>query len=276
MIDRCAFPAIFDPTPPRPGAAATHPFLSNDPDATPPPPYVLQPADAVSDDPDGCIALGLTLFGPAQRRLPYALQALHRAGATGLTGRRVVLELIDVALEQYAGGAFRWEPRNRGSDTTRASDAVPPVPSAIRIRLLSPLRIRQRGRLVPPDGLDFRLFAANLLRRASLLSAYYGTAPMEASFASLLEGASRVAVVRRRLSWRDLHRYSTRQNTAMKMGGLTGSFEIAHPELEALWPLLWLGQWTHVGKGTTMGLGRYVLEPTNDQDQLHGPAPLNA
>ena len=45
------------------------------------------------------------------------------------------------------------------------------------------------------------------------------------------------------------------------MGGLTGWFEVEGPGLEPFWPYLWLGQWTHAGRGCSMGLGRYVLEP---------------
>jgi CRISPR/Cas system endoribonuclease Cas6 (RAMP superfamily) len=31
-------------------------------------------------------------------------------------------------------------------------------------------------------------------------------------------------------------------------------------DLEDYWPYLWLGQWTHVGKGTSMGMGAYTIE----------------
>ena len=38
------------------------------------------------------------------------------------------------------------------------------------------------------------------------------------------------------------------------MGGLVGSFELAGADLGRFWPLLWLGRWTHAGKGCPMGL----------------------
>ena len=43
------------------------------------------------------------------------------------------------------------------------------------------------------------------------------------------------------------------------MGGLVGEFELSDIGLKPFWPYLWLGQWTHSGKGTVMGLGRYRL-----------------
>ena len=47
------------------------------------------------------------------------------------------------------------------------------------------------------------------------------------------------------------------------MGGIVGSFVAEGPAIATLWPCLWLGQWTHLGKGCTMGLGRYALEPVS-------------
>jgi CRISPR/Cas system endoribonuclease Cas6 (RAMP superfamily) len=33
--------------------------------------------------------------------------------------------------------------------------------------------------------------------------------------------------------------------------------------LDAFWPYLWLGQWTHAGKGTSMGMGAYTIQPAS-------------
>jgi len=35
---------------------------------------------------------------------------------------------------------------------------------------------------------------------------------------------------------------------------------VGHTTLAALWPWLWLGQWFHVGKNATMGMGSIALE----------------
>jgi CRISPR/Cas system endoribonuclease Cas6 (RAMP superfamily) len=44
----------------------------------------------------------------------------------------------------------------------------------------------------------------------------------------------------------------------MPVAGVTGSWRLAG-DLRALWPFLYLGQWLHVGKKTTFGLGHYQL-----------------
>ena len=61
------------------------------------------------------------------------------------------------------------------------------------------------------------------------------------------------------MEWREWTRYSSRQQERLQMGGLVGEAEIEGRDLEPFWPYLWLGQWTHAGKGTSMGLGRYRI-----------------
>lgn len=44
----------------------------------------------------------------------------------------------------------------------------------------------------------------------------------------------------------------------MKLGGLVGEAVYEGP-LDGLWPILVFGQWTHVGKNATFGLGGYEI-----------------
>lgn len=48
------------------------------------------------------------------------------------------------------------------------------------------------------------------------------------------------------------------------MGGLVGSFTPQASDLGPWWPILWIGQWLHAGKGTSMGLGKYRIENRGD------------
>ena len=65
------------------------------------------------------------------------------------------------------------------------------------------------------------------------------------------------------LHWYDWTRSSSRQRQQMTLGGVMGRWNL-HTEqaatLNTVWPWLWLGQWLHVGKNATMGLGSYTLE----------------
>ena len=64
----------------------------------------------------------------------------------------------------------------------------------------------------------------------------------------------------KQLEWFDWTRYSSRQAAEINMGGLVGTVELNMRGLNVFWPYLWLGQWTHVGKGTSMGMGAYTIE----------------
>jgi hypothetical protein len=44
----------------------------------------------------------------------------------------------------------------------------------------------------------------------------------------------------------------------MILGGVVGDWRLAG-DLAELLPWLWLGQWLHAGKETTMGMGMYAL-----------------
>jgi hypothetical protein len=52
----------------------------------------------------------------------------------------------------------------------------------------------------------------------------------------------------------------------MQFGGLIGGLTLDGPALPDLWPAFWLGQWTHLGKGTAFGLGGYrVIAPAGSR-----------
>ena len=264
LLERCVYPRTFEKrTPADTQKLRRYPTTPN--------PYVLAPRLA-SDD--GTIELHATLFGDANDGAPAILQALERAGRDGLTRRQVSLRLLETQAETSAAASNRWTTiQSDGGGLRSCAARIEPTPSpdappsVVRVRLLSPLRIRYGGRYVHPRQLDFRAFAANLLRRISLLTYFFGEAPMEVDFATLLQEAAGVRIEDAQLRWQDGARHSSRQQARIPMGGIVGSFVVQAPLVATLWPCLWLGQWTHIGKGCTMGLGRYALEPVDDSER---------
>ncbi len=51
---------------------------------------------------------------------------------------------------------------------------------------------------------------------------------------------------------------ATRQQQEMTLGGVIGDWKL-RGDLNELLPWFWLGQWLHVGKNATMGMGWYSL-----------------
>ena len=249
----CVYPYLFESRLP-PGAMKMRRY------DTVPHPFVLAPPSNIQSD-DELVDVGMTLFGSANQHLPYVIHALREAGDNGIGRRRVRNTLV--AVEQTASLDHEWREIYRPDESLRAvspsAPTIPRLPLSINVCLLSPLRVRHNGHLMGAEDFSFAGFFVNVLRRISMLSYFYTESPLHVDFKALA-AAARVFPVRTSVVvWQDLTRYSTRQQTAMQMGGLLGRFELPRDGIEPFWPYLWLGQWTHVGKFTSMGLGRYRL-----------------
>ena len=257
-----------------------------------PGPFVLEPADCRFDSDSDTLNLGIILFGQANEQFPYVALALQQAGHTGLTSRRIRLELKELQVEEWPVEAGGRED-SRGSGTTQNATGhnpgnndlrsdhsvwktfyepgsrlapiparyppIPPCPRVVCVKLLTPLRMRKNNHLVNESSFDFRGFASVLVRRISMLTTFFGETPLETDFAGLLQRAESIAIVKRDLHWQEWARYSSRQKSKIRMGGLLGWFILEGTALGSVWPYLWLGQWTHTGRGCSMGLGRYTL-----------------
>jgi hypothetical protein len=266
----CAYPYVFETPPPLSAAkmrkypAAPHPFALA---------VESSPGSRVLEPGTGC-QLGVSLFGRGNRHLPYIVFGLERAAAAGIGKGRGTLRLV--AVEQEARlGTGEWNaiysPPGRLAPLPEEKPEPGPVPAGVTITLHAPLRLKREERLVSPEAFDFGALFSNLLRRISMLTYFHTDTPLETDFAGLVAAAKGVPVTEAALSWQDWTRFSSRQNTAMEMGGLVGSFHIGPCDLEPFWPYLWLGQFTHAGHGTSMGLGRYTIEAASLRAQLVSP-----
>lgn len=233
-----------------------------------PHPFVLEPDLETGRElqPGDPARLGVTLLGPYAAQAPYLIHALQLAGERGLgrEGRRFRV----VALERESSvGTGVWD---RVYDTESGeyhAHLVPPVavperpPASLRLRLLTPLRIKRQGHFI--GARDFA--PADLLRhlctRVEHLARLYGSDGSGVDWTSLYGCVDKVHLGAADLRWHEWTRYSSRQDTLMQMGGLLGTVELDGEGLAAFWPALWLGQWLHVGKGTSFGLGGYRIEP---------------
>ncbi|MCL6450887.1 MAG: CRISPR system precrRNA processing endoribonuclease RAMP protein Cas6 [Acetobacteraceae bacterium] len=104
----------------------------------------------------------------------------------------------------------------------------------------------------------FHVLLRNILRRVSALLYFHHGQRLDLDFRGLLERAQAVELAEDHTRWEDWERYSTRQGSRMKLGGIVGSATY-RGELEEFVPYLVAGSYLHVGKGATFGLGRYRL-----------------
>jgi hypothetical protein len=266
----CAYPYVFE-TPPPLGAAKMRKYPAA------PHPFILEVEAAPGRgllEAGAALRVGVSLFGRGNRHLPYVVFALERAAAAGIGRGRGKLALVAVEQESRPGGGEWTAIYAPGGGLEPLPEQAPdpvPVPGDAVIRLHAPLRLKRDERLVGSGQFDFAALFSSLLRRISMLTYFHTDTPLDTNFAGLAAAARAVPIADADLSWQDWTRYSSRQNTAMEMGGLVGSFRVGPCDLKPFWPYLWLGQFTHAGHGTSMGLGRYTLEPASLQAQPLSP-----
>jgi len=267
----CSYPYLFD-TPPDPDAKMMRKATAV------PHPYVLTPNAR-----RGPVAVGepvgvqLTLFGHALRQLPYCIHALSQAGAHGLTPARAPLLLQEVQ-QQRAAGDWQtiYQPGGSLNPLESITPVPPPCPARLTIIFGTPLRIKHKGHFATPERFDFAALFSGLLRRTSSLMQFHSETLLETDFAALSQQARAISLRRTALYWREYKRYSSRQQSAMQIGGVVGEIELDGKDLAPFWPYLWLGQWTHAGKLATMGLGRYQIKTTTTDDKLAAAASMHS
>jgi hypothetical protein len=217
--------------------------------------------DVAPGDP---LEFDLLLIGQAVDLQTYVLLAVERMAASGLGVSRSPFELVRAEAPAPGGGRLILFQGNRATGL-----AAPPSfclgPDGLgsleegraTIRLLTPLRLQERGHL--SETLDFRALTLAMLRRTLELAWFHVPgAEVDWTFRPLLDRAAAVGAIPD-LAWHDWDRYSNRQQRKVTLGGLLGTLEL-EGDLAPLAPLLRAAEILHVGKGATLGLGRIRVE----------------
>ena len=268
LLNTCPYTRVFEAPPP---PAHDLQKFSNIPNA-----YVMEPplaapelapTDLRAGDP---LVFHMVLAGAAIAQLPLIVFAWQRALAHGLTRDRAAADLQTVDWLDSDGEAHRiWSASTPTLQEHHASITVPPMDasgasplSGLTLHIHTPLRLQHQGHPLRADQLTPRVLVAALARRAALVMEFHaGQTHWGAAVPPLVQLAEALTD-RRELHWHDWTRYSSRQQQEMTLGGVLGRWTLRADSatLAALWPWLWLGQWLHVGKNATMGMGAYTLE----------------
>jgi hypothetical protein len=144
----------------------------------------------------------------------------------------------------------------------------------ITLHIHTPMRLQSQGKPLGVGQLTPRALIAAVARRTALLMDFHaGAPPAPNGHTSWGAAAQHITALANTLSdtqdlrWFDWTRFSSRQQREMTLGGVMGTWTLHAPATDSahsdtlaqLWPWLWLGQWLHVGKNATMGLGGYTL-----------------
>ena len=256
---KCVYSYTFETPPPadtevlRLYPFAPHPFVLN-----------ISGNGTQNRKPGSPLQFGMTLVGRAIEFLPYFAYGFIQMGQAGIgKGRgRFNVERIAVlnAEGQKAETVFRQD-RLSAPETLLNFEHARKLsaqygPDKITVKFNTPLRVKYRGRL--HDMPDFHILIRNLLRRVSNLLYFHCGQHTDFDFKTLIRKAEAVRMLHSDIRWADQKRYSNRQKKHMLMGGIVGQATYRGDLAEFL-PLLVLGTWVNIGKGTGFGLGSYTL-----------------
>lgn len=188
----------------------------------------------------------LYLFNDATPKYPYVLSSLHRMitkEGLGRERKRYEIELIKANDKViYDDGKFKEiaiEPRHF------FCEEYSPV---AKVKLLTPLRIKREGRYVKPENLEAKDLLVSIYKKRRFFDG------------EIAEIASFPETVMKDLKFQDFTRYSNRQKTKMKVGGILGELLLKDLTPQT-YELLKFGEIVGVGKLGTFGLGKIEVEP---------------
>jgi hypothetical protein len=229
--------------------------------------------------------------------LPYFLFTFDELGRIGLgrgKGRFQLEGAFGVGTEGEVVVFRGVERRFVGVGVAIAFEAMGPRVQGkvdeVELEFLTPARLKYGHKLT--SQLEFHILFRALLLRLSLLVLCHGGSGMlplpsgdtvsalavaqyfyrdqridtaaRRSIHHAIESAKDIAVERSALAWRDWERYSARQDSRMKLGGMVGSVTYVGALTDFL-PYLLYAEYLHVGKNTSFGLGRMRLRRSAEQ-----------
>jgi len=256
LLATCPYAAIFESRPPQDGEPLLQDFSQV------PKPYVIEPPELGERDyaPGEKLAFDLVLAGRALEHLPLILWAHVKAFRRGVGRGDGTAKLLCVVHCGDCETVVLDGPEGSILDHTAA---VPPAPTfgehseTITLRFYTPLRLQSNGRRASADELTAHKLLMALVRRTALIARFHGPGRLDLDFTDLARRADGIAS-QTNLRWRDWTRYSSRQRQKMALGGVVGEWTLTG-DLAPFAPFLHLGQWLHVGKEATFGLGGYHI-----------------
>ena len=235
--------------------------------SSPPHPFVIEPplmVDTTFKKGD-LLHFQLLLFGEINKKLPYFIYAFDQMGEIGIGQKingirsRFFLEKVthnNLTVYSKTESTLHMPEAFINLELKEAAE-FQNNHSGIAIHLQTPLRLKFKNHLTA--DLPFHIFVRSMLRRISSLHECYGSGEPKVDYRALVKKAQDVESRNVSLTWLDWKRYSSRQGTAMQMGGIIGSV-IYRGDLAEFMPFIDMCEILHVGKQTSFGLGQYQTE----------------
>jgi len=268
LKDQCAYAYIFETSPPE-GSS----ILKMEKYESIPRPFILEPPKENKRvyEPKEKFYFDLILIGKSISYLPYFILVFSELGQMGLgrgKGKFKLQEIWHKDMKIYSDESKalkKIEPESIEIPEYINLDKDMVEDEEVTIEFITPVRLKYHRDLVVK--LEFFILITNLLRRLNLLNYFHGDARQPGwDHKQLIELARQVEIKYDCLSWYDWERYSGRQKTRLKLGGLKGRITY-WGKIGRFRPWLKAGEIFHVGKATAFGLGEYVILPHNGKTE---------
>lgn len=250
-----------------------------------PHPFIIEPPLAQHEiyQPGQELDFRMVLIGKGVDYLPYLISAFAHMSERGLARQKFRFHLTKVVDVFSPKKHIIYDEETRSINSTFKKRTFSKIkveakilnPKQVHLLFLTPTRLKKKTFIVHNDAfidvpmkakshlvlreLDFPLFLMSLLRRLSLLAEIHCNKRWGLDFKKLLDNAQKVRTIYQDLHWYDWERYSSRQNTKLKMGGFVGRVTFEGDLAEFL-PFIKMGEYLHIGQGTVFGLGKYIIE----------------
>lgn len=241
-------------------------FLSSK--ASVPHPFILEPPLEQKREykENEILGFSLILIGKAIDYLPYIIFSFKEIGRNGLGSRKGKYRLISVNLLKnnaefliFNGASELFYNINqennslnhRGINNKKIKNGI------LKLNFLTPTRIKEQGDLITKP--QFHQIMKSLLIRLSLLSNFHCSNKIEFDLNSIVEESKSIKIKDSNLKWYDWAHFSPRTKEKVKLGGFIGDISY-YGKIEKWLPILEIGEYLHIGKATSFGLGKYELK----------------
>ncbi len=203
-------------------------------------------------------SVSMVLVGKSNKRIAAVIRAMLEVGMAGFGKKRAKARLVEVS--QTGVEALTKLIMSQGKmhhNPQPAMAHLPPMPNQLRMIFVTPYK--QSANKEKNHNFDLKKMVMAIVRRVSLLKYFYTGEMLEEDFKQLKEKAEMVTPIAVKMNWCKQKRYSARAQKSLDTSGWLGSMDLPLTDIEQFWPYLYLGQWLHLGKNSSMGFGRYEL-----------------
>ncbi len=198
------------------------------------------------------IEMELTLLGQNTKYFPYIYYALKQAGENGILRHRVKYKITEITVDNNSILNEHNNLKIIENKIWKKTEDTKIQHKKIKIELKTPLRIKKEGKYL--DKITYSDIISATQRRMKTLLELYG----EEEDLSQIDFLEKVETAK--TYWLELERYSSRQRTKMKLGGVVGTIIVEGEFSKQEQSLIEFASLFNLGKNTGFGLGNINLK----------------